>query len=94
VVRLNFEINNPALEGSGIFIGRDSKSCDLSINDGSISRKHARIFKRNEDLWIEDLDSTNGCFLNGKRVAKGSASELPTRGILTLGEVELSINES
>jgi uncharacterized RDD family membrane protein YckC len=94
VVRLNFDINSPALMDTGIFIGRDSKTCDLSINDGSISRTHARIFKKNEALWIEDLDSTNGCYLNGKKVVNGSVTELPTRGVIMLGEVELSINES
>ena len=94
VVRINFEINNPALSGSGLIMGRDSRTCDLSIHDGSISRSHARIFKKNDELWIEDLDSTNGIQINGKRIAQGSAVLLPTRGVLILGEVELTINES
>ena len=94
VVRINFEISNPALDTLGLMVGRDSRSCDLSINDGSISRSHARIYKKGEDLWIEDLDSTNGIQINGKRISKGSAVILPSRGTLTLGEVELSINES
>ena len=94
VVRVNFEVDNSALSDSGLFIGRDSRSCDLSINDGSVSRSHARIYKKADDIWIEDLDSTNGIQINGKKIPKGSSAMLPSRGTLTLGEVELSINES
>ncbi len=94
VVRVNFEITNPMLTGSGLTLGRDSKACDLCINDGSVSRSHARIYSKNGDLWIEDLDSTNGIQINGKRISSGSSAIFPTRGTLTLGEVDLSINES
>jgi len=94
VVRVSFEKADSALDHSGLTIGRDSKSCDLSINDGSVSRSHARIHKKGEELWIEDLDSTNGIQINGKKIVKGSSALLPSRGTLTLGEVELSINES
>jgi pSer/pThr/pTyr-binding forkhead associated (FHA) protein len=43
---------------------------DIVINDDSfISSHHARIEIRPEGAWVVDLGSTNGCFVNGQRVA-------------------------
>lgn len=51
-----------------LLIGRDPK-CTISIDDPSISAQHALI-ELNEGQWIlHDLDSTNGTFSNGERVA-------------------------
>lgn len=51
---------------SPYIIGKD-ETCDFTIRgDTYISRKHARIFKRGTEYFIEDLDSTNGTFIDGK----------------------------
>jgi len=43
---------------------------DIVIDDDSfISSHHARIEIRPEGAWVVDLGSTNGCFVNGQRVA-------------------------
>lgn len=53
------------LEGKErIVIGRDL-SCDVVLEDLCISRKHAEIFRKGNEIWVRDLDSTNGSFLNG-----------------------------
>jgi len=49
-------------------IGRGSKTADLPIRDGNISRKHAAVIKRNGSYYIKDLGSTNGIDFNGVRV--------------------------
>jgi len=36
--------------------------------DRLISRQHARIIRRGQNLWLEDLNSTNGTYLNGQRI--------------------------
>jgi pSer/pThr/pTyr-binding forkhead associated (FHA) protein len=34
------------------------------------STLHARLFRHNEQLWVEDLGSTNGTYVNSERIAK------------------------
>ena len=48
-------------------IGR-SKKCNIFIPDPYLSKKHARIFFKDAEFYIEDLGSTNGTFLNGKQL--------------------------
>jgi sigma-B regulation protein RsbU (phosphoserine phosphatase) len=50
-----------------IVIGR-SRTADLPISDRFLSRQHARLFQDHGTWWIEDLDSRNGSWLNGKRI--------------------------
>lgn len=49
-------------------IGRGSKSSDLAIKDGNISRKHAAVIRRNGTYYIKDLGSTNGIDYKGMRI--------------------------
>ena len=53
-------------------VGR-TPECDISIDAPGLSRMHARLRPSRDGLEIEDLRSTNGSFLNGKRIAAGTA---------------------
>lgn len=46
-----------------IVLGRDN-NCDLSVRDETLSAHHARITYHHGQWWLEDLNSTNGIFLN------------------------------
>lgn len=50
-----------------ITIGRDSKS-DIQLDDASVSRRHASLTRINNQFFVEDLGSTNGTYLNKKKV--------------------------
>jgi pSer/pThr/pTyr-binding forkhead associated (FHA) protein len=53
---------------SEIAIGRDAEN-DLCIDNLAASSRHARVFKGPENTYaIEDLNSTNGTYVNGKQV--------------------------
>jgi diguanylate cyclase (GGDEF)-like protein len=43
---------------------------DIPVDTDSVSRRHARIVKKAEGFWVEDLGSTNGTFVNDERVDK------------------------
>jgi ABC-type multidrug transport system ATPase subunit/pSer/pThr/pTyr-binding forkhead associated (FHA) protein len=51
-----------------ILIGRDP-GCYLPLNHPAVSFHHAQIYQQNGGLAIRDLNSTNGTFVNGKRIA-------------------------
>ncbi|MBX7079298.1 MAG: LuxR C-terminal-related transcriptional regulator [Nannocystaceae bacterium] len=54
-------------------IGRDPTS-DVVLDDDGISRNHARVHMA-DPLWIEDLASTNGTYVNGARVGRSRVRE-------------------
>jgi serine/threonine protein kinase len=41
---------------------------DIDRDDRLISREHARVLRQGQQFWLEDLNSTNGTFLNGQRI--------------------------
>ncbi len=51
-------------------IGRDSKHNDISLDDRTISRQHARIRYENEEFVVYDLVSVNGISVNGETVER------------------------
>lgn len=53
-----------------IFIGRDTKKCQIILNDPEVSSVHAVIKKTNIEITLEDLNSSNGTILNGERINK------------------------
>jgi hypothetical protein len=53
-----------------VVIGRAAE-CDISVPADEISRRHALIKPTPEGLSVEDLGSSNGTFINGKRVQHG-----------------------
>ena len=52
-----------------IIIGRDAGN-DIQIDNIAVSREHARIIRGPNYYFIEDLNSTNGTFVNGKKINK------------------------
>ena len=55
-------------------MGRDP-DCAVSVEDMSVSRHHARIVISNGEATIEDLESKNGTFVNGRRITDVTAVE-------------------
>ncbi|HET7770818.1 MAG TPA: FHA domain-containing protein [Chloroflexota bacterium] len=51
-----------------LVIGRRAE-CDVVLQDDAVSGRHARISWDTESWQVEDLESTNGTFVNGRRVA-------------------------
>lgn len=54
-------------------IGR-REDCDFRIPLGEVSRKHCRLIRDGEQFRVEDLGSSNGTYVNGKRIQEASLS--------------------
>jgi pSer/pThr/pTyr-binding forkhead associated (FHA) protein len=68
VLYLVFNNQRIPIDKDQFIIGRGSKSSDLAIKDGNISRKHAAVIRRNGMFYIKDLGSTNGIDYKGMRI--------------------------
>ncbi len=70
-------------------IGR-SAQCDLEVNDPNASRRHAEVGCDGDLLWVRDLGSGNGTFVNGQRI--GQEPVLLEPGVtLTVGQTPLTL---
>ena len=49
--------------------------CDLVLSDRTVSRRHAKITVTGDQIFIQDLGSTNGTELNGERVERGKLAD-------------------
>ena len=71
-------------------IGRD-RDCSITLEDKLASRKHAVIQKIRDEYFIQDLQSTNGTFINGKKIPSGDYVRLNPSDTVLIGRTELSV---
>ena len=77
-----FELNAKALT-----VGRGASN-DIRLDDDEFaSAHHARIEPRRDGVWVEDVGSTNGTYLNGIKLTR--PKRLTPGDILRVGETEL-----
>jgi pSer/pThr/pTyr-binding forkhead associated (FHA) protein len=72
------------LEHNTVSIGR-ADDADVRVVDPSVSARHARIINGSAGFELEDLESTNGTMLEGKRIVR---AHLRSGDRITLGQVE------
>ena len=75
------------LDSAPLMLGRGARN-DVDLGrDEFASSEHARIEPRRDGVWIEDVGSTNGTYLNGTRVT--GPKRLSVGDIVRVGETEL-----
>jgi len=79
-----------SLEGETVFIGRSLKN-DIDIKDSAISRKQLKIFRIGEKLFVEDLKSTNGTFINSEMITPGEGFEIWEGDTISIGNTVLKL---
>jgi hypothetical protein len=65
--------------------------CAWSVDDASVSREHARLFMSGGRLCIADLNSSNGTFVNGKKVSRSAVEHGDT---IRLGRISFVLQKA
>ena len=80
--------------GKRLNVGRASDN-ELSLNDGSVSKIHAALLMTAEGtLLVADTGSTNGTFINGRRIAYGESRLIEDGDVVGFGDVEVRLRKS
>lgn len=74
-------------------IGR-STECQLRLNGNLISRRHCVILLKDERIVVEDLGSTDGTFVNGRKISAIEPQELNHGDHLAVGTMEFEVHVS
>jgi hypothetical protein len=80
-----------SLDSTAVTIGRAAQN-DVAIDgDEFASARHARVEPRRDGVWVHDLGSTNGTFVNGVRIDR--PRKLVNGDVVRTGETELRYEE-
>lgn len=74
----------------GAMLGR-SDSAEIRIDDPFASSAHARVFARGDFMYVEDMGSTNGTYLNGRQLK--TAERLKMADVIRIGDTEYRYRE-
>ncbi len=90
LVRMNGPQQDRRIELAGpvCVIGRDP-STSVRLEEESISKQHARLTQNGDSFQIEDLESSNGTFVNGRRIR--DRVEIKPGDLLRVGSVILKL---
>ena len=76
-----------ALDSIALMLGRQTRGGLGLDHDEYVSAQHARVEPRPDGVWIQDLGSTNGTFINGDRLTKPRL--LQPGDVIRVGETDL-----
>ena len=80
--------------GKRLSVGRVADN-ELSLNDASVSKIHAALMINQQGtLLVADTGSTNGTFINGRRIAYGEARQIEEGDVVGFGDVEVRFRKS
>ena len=79
------------LNSSQLTIGRGGQNDIPLPNDDYASARHARFEPRQDGVWVQDLGSTNGTYLNGMRLER--PRRLTTGDVVRVGETDLRFEQ-
>ncbi|HET7573136.1 MAG TPA: FHA domain-containing protein [Gaiellaceae bacterium] len=79
------------VDSAPLTIGRGGQN-DLALDgDEFASARHARLERRRDGVWVQDLGSTNGTYVNGSRLE--GAQKLAPGDVLRVGETDFRLEE-
>ena len=80
--------------GRRLNVGRASDN-ELTLNDASVSKIHAALMMTSEGtILVADTGSTNGTYINGRRIAYGESRPVEEGDVLGFGDIEVRLRKS
>lgn len=80
--------------GRRLNVGRASDN-ELTLNDASVSKIHAALLMTSEGtILVADTGSTNGTYINGRRIAYGESRQVDEGDVLGFGDIEVRLRKS
>ena len=79
------------VDSAPLTIGRGGQNDLVLWGDEFASARHVRVEARRDGVWVQDLGSTNGTYVNGSRVA--GAQRLTPGDVIRVGETDLRLEE-
>nr|CAD1817422.1 unnamed protein product [Ananas comosus var. bracteatus] len=80
----------PSLQDT-VTVGRLPENADVAIPVATVSRIHARLEKKKGNLFVTDLDSTNGTYIGYEKLKPGAATNVPPGSYITFGDIHLAM---
>jgi hypothetical protein len=82
--------NRREFQKGRIVIGR-AREADFQVDDPNVSRQHATLYWEGDQVFVKDMGSTNGTFINGRPVTTGP---IGSGDVITLGSSKISVRIS
>jgi hypothetical protein len=80
--------------GKRLNVGRASDN-ELSLNDASVSKIHAALLMTSEGtILVADTGSTNGTYINGRRISYGESRQIEDGDVIGFGDVEVRLRKT
>ncbi|MGL5067551.1 MAG: DUF6382 domain-containing protein [Sarcina sp.] len=74
-------------------IGRYGEECDYVINNNTVGKRHLKITKVNKEIYVEDMNSKNGSYINGKKIKVGKLYKVEENFKIKISNVSLIFKE-
>ena len=81
----------PLYEGNVYRIGRDHDNA-IQIDEKTVSRRHCEIQVNNNQVFIKDLNSTNGTFVNGEKIVENIM--LNSEDDMRIGDISVALKRN
>jgi hypothetical protein len=78
------------IDSAPVTLGRGGQNTVPLDGDEFASAQHARVEARTDGVWVEDLGSTNGTFVNGARIT--TARKLEEGDVVRVGQTDLRVD--
>ena len=72
-------------------VGRVPEQADIVLSVATVSGTHARLEKKEGSLLVTDLESTNGTYINERRLTPGFPTPIDPGSLLIFGDIHLAM---